>query len=81
MLNIERNPALTAVDALAVKLFKEVFLELVARKFTLLIFHAGDCRVLHPLCIELYQFLNETLDRDKPCQVVHPGYDGIDTML
>ena len=81
VLDVEHNPALATIDALAVKLFEEIFLEFVACKLALLVFHAGDCRVLHQLRIELHKLLNKTRDRDKPCQAVHPRHDGVDTML
>ena len=58
VLHVERHAALSAVDALAVELLQEKFLELVARKLTMLVLDAGDVRVLHQLRVELHEFLS-----------------------
>ena len=81
VLHVERHAALCTVDAPASELLQEVLLEFVAGKFALLIFDAGDLRVLHPLRVELHEFLSNPAHGREPAKTVDPGERGVDAVL
>src|SRR5262245_1174009 len=70
-----------AVGALAPPFLQQIFSDLVARQFALLVLDATDLRILQELGIEFDQFKRERVDRTPAAYPRHPGERVADTRL
>ena len=66
MLDFQGNILCTAVDALPVKFFQQVFANLVTCKLAMLVFYAGYIGILHQLRVGLYILVGDRTKRKHP---------------